>query len=249
VTEPLPVVALSGGKDSTAMALRMAEVWPDMKPVYLITPTGDELPEMYEHWARLEQMLGATLTRPPGPSLAERIDHWQALPNWRQRWCTRECKVEPCLAWIREQPQPVTLYVGLRADEVERRGIYSEDVETRFPLREWGWGIDEVRAYLKCRMVTVPRRTDCARCFYQRLGEWWQLWKDYPHIYRDAALTEQWLGHTFRSPTKDDWPASLFDLADEFKRQRLPRGVDPQLALFSDVDEYDDEGPCRVCRL
>jgi len=41
----------------------------------------------------------------------------------------------------------------------------------------------------------------------------------------------------------------LFDLADEFRRQRLPRGLDPQLEMFADVDEYDDEGPCRVCRL
>ncbi len=42
------IIALSGGKDSTAMALRLAKVEPrDYE--YVITPTGDELPEMIEH--------------------------------------------------------------------------------------------------------------------------------------------------------------------------------------------------------
>ena len=47
------VVALSGGKDSTALALRLAEVEP-REYVYLCTPTGRELPEMEAHWTRLE---------------------------------------------------------------------------------------------------------------------------------------------------------------------------------------------------
>src|SRR5690606_14856230 len=47
------VVALSGGKDSTALALRMREVWPELPVVYVCTPTGNELPDMIEHWLRL----------------------------------------------------------------------------------------------------------------------------------------------------------------------------------------------------
>ena len=47
------IVALSGGKDSTAMTLRLAKVEPrDYR--YVITPTGDELPEMYDHWRGLD---------------------------------------------------------------------------------------------------------------------------------------------------------------------------------------------------
>ena len=51
------IVALSGGKDSTAMALRLAEVEPKDYQ-FVITPTGDELPEMYEHWRLLGDLLG-----------------------------------------------------------------------------------------------------------------------------------------------------------------------------------------------
>lgn len=42
----LHVVALSGGKDSTAMALRLRELNPDIDYTYSCTPTGNELPEM-----------------------------------------------------------------------------------------------------------------------------------------------------------------------------------------------------------
>jgi hypothetical protein len=46
------IISLSGGKDSTAMALRLAEIEPcDYE--YLIAPTGNELPEMFDHMAIL----------------------------------------------------------------------------------------------------------------------------------------------------------------------------------------------------
>lgn len=44
--EPLHVVALSGGKDSTAMALRLREVEP-REYTYICTPTGNELPQSW----------------------------------------------------------------------------------------------------------------------------------------------------------------------------------------------------------
>jgi 3'-phosphoadenosine 5'-phosphosulfate sulfotransferase (PAPS reductase)/FAD synthetase len=51
------IVGLSGGKDSTAMALRLAEVEPrDYE--FICTPTGNELPQMLAHWAKLEALLG-----------------------------------------------------------------------------------------------------------------------------------------------------------------------------------------------
>ena len=43
------VVALSGGKDSTALALRLAEIEP-REYIYVCTPTGNEPPEMFAHW-------------------------------------------------------------------------------------------------------------------------------------------------------------------------------------------------------
>jgi hypothetical protein len=232
------VVALSGGKDSTALALRLREVSSELPTTYLCTPTGDELPEMLAHWERLETLLGTPLTRITNGTLKGWIRHYGSLPNWRQRWCTRLLKIEPCLAFLKEH-EPCILYVGLRADEEERQGIYSNDVVCRFPLREWGWGLEDVRGYLRERCVRIPRRTDCARCYGQRLEEWRDLWQRHPDLYADAERDEAETGHTFRSPGRDSRPAPLAELKMTFQPVMLD--------LDDDADEQ--HGACRVCRL
>ena len=153
-------------------------------------------------------------------------------------------KIKPCLDWIRMQPERVTLAVGLRGDEPERQGIYSNDVDTVFPLREWGWDRQRVVGYVRSRGVEVPGRTDCARCYGQRLGEWYRLWMDHPETYADAERQELEIGHTFRSASRDTWPAGLAELRAEFERGRVPRGGRVQLPLFS-----GGASACRVCSL
>ena len=91
------VVALSGGKDSTAMALRLAELGVPFKLLY--TPTGAELPEVRAHIERIVQETGAELIDLGVPSLAELIEEQRCLPNFRMRWCTRMIKIEPVQQW------------------------------------------------------------------------------------------------------------------------------------------------------
>ena len=235
------IVALSGGKDSTAMALRLAEVKP-REYQFVITPTGDELPEMYKHWKKLEDMLGKPLTMiTSGYSLQGLIRRWKALPNHRQRWCTRVLKIEPFNTYLMENA-PAISYVGLRADEEERKGntLYGgvEGIEQRYPLREWGWGINEVWKYLDDLGISIPERTDCARCFFQRLPEWWNLWRDHPDMYANAEADESLAGHTFRSSSRDTWPAGLKELRERFEAGNVPKGAG-QLTLF--------EGRTNMC--
>ncbi len=238
------MVAISGGKDSTALALRLAELEP-RDYTYLITPTGDELPEMEAHWAHIETLLGKPLVRVTNGTLNSWIDHFGALPNFRQRWCTRLLKIEPCIAFLRARPGS-TLYVGLRADEEERKGIYSEMVTNRFPLREWGWGLAEVKGYLRAKGIRIPERTDCARCYGQRLVEWKRLLTKYPDRYAEAEAQEERIGNTFRSPGRDTWPASLRELRQAFDEGKAVRGEPSrQMPMFG-----DEEGEaCRVCSL
>lgn len=230
------VIGLSGGKDSTALALRLMETEPRDYEL-ICNATGNELPEMVEHWAKLEQMLGLPIKRVGHTTdLYGLIDQMQMLPNFRARWCTRILKIEPTIEYFETLPEGSVLYVGLRADEEARRGIYGEDMKIRFPMREWGWNEADVWGYLAKRGVTIPRRTDCAVCPYQRLGEWRDLWRDYPEEYAKGVAIEEKLGHTFRSPQRDNWPASLKELAVEFASGRKIRG--------------DSKAPtCRVCSL
>ena len=248
----LHVVALSGGKDSTAMALRLQEISSE-DFLFVCTPTRDELPEMFDHWRSLGERLGKTilpLIRRQG--LNALVDEQTAIPNWRQRWCTRMLKIEPWHGFLSAQIKKHELvysYVGLRADEPERQGGDYGDIPgivSRFPLREWGWGLSDVQGYLERLGVSIPSRTDCARCFYQSLPEWWTLWKDYPDIFEDAVQQESRISEargkpcTWRSPGRDTWPAPLVDLRSWFERGKVPKGAG-QTDLFGKMK-------CRVCR-
>ncbi len=214
------IVALSGGKDSTAMALRLVEMEPRDYD-FVCTPTGNELPDMIEHWVRLGKLLGKPL-QPliTGVSLGSLIQRWNALPNWRQRWCTRVLKIEPFQQYATVHA-PAMIYVGIRADEADREGVEYEN--RRFPLVEWGWDKAKVLSYLAEHGVEIPRRTDCAACFFQTLAEWHVLWRDHPEEYAQAEAWEAQTGYTFRSARRDTHAAALSELRSEFETGYAPK--------------------------
>lgn len=248
------IVALSGGKDSTALALRLMEVEPrDYQ--FVCTPTGDELPEMIAHWKKLGDLLGKPiLPVTAGQSLQGLIRKQTMLPNHRARWCTRMLKLEPYYRWLAEQ-RPAVSYVGLRADEGSRSGMDFPDangITMRFPMKEWGWTEAHVWQYLEQRNITIPARTDCARCYHQTLGEWWRLWKLHPDLYADAVEQEEWVSaergetYTFRNPSRDNWPAGLRDLRSEFEAGKVPTRTVLQVDAFAGESRRT---MCRVCSL
>lgn len=241
------VQALSGGKDSTALAFALAEREP-RKYIRVCTPTGDELPDMVAHWRRLEASLGPITYVRAAKDLTGLIEHWNALPNNLQRWCTRMLKIQPYREWLTRVSTygDVVSYVGLRADEEERvGGIYDDiaGVEQRYPLREWGWTEGDVLSYLEQLGVVIPDRTDCARCYHQTLGEWWHLSRRYPDIYADAERQEAETGHTFRNPKRDTWPTALSDLRAKFEAGYVPPRTVQQIDLFRGSTK------CRVCSI
>lgn len=244
----LHVVALSGGHDSTALSLLLAEREP--RPyTYVCTPTGDELPEMFDHWRALGDRLGQRILPIMEMTLKQCIANEGMLPNFRARFCTRKIKILPFIAWLNRQliDGPVVAYVGLRADEPNCvGGVYPqlEGIEQRFPLREWGMGEDEVQATLRRFGVKCPDRTDCARCYHQRLGEWYELWLNHRDIFMDAVADEREFQHTYRSPGRDTWPVGLADMALRFQA-----GDKPTISLNRIARERMAAGGCRVCSL
>jgi Phosphoadenosine phosphosulfate reductase family len=221
----IDIVALSGGKDSTAMALALAEIEPRDTYEYVCTPTGNELPEMLEHWLKLGRLLGKPIKPVTnGRSLAGLIRIQNCLPNFRMRWCTRMLKIEPFQRYLMNR-LPCTVYVGIRADEAREGADHDMPllVRQRFPLTEWGWGLGDVLAYLKRRGVTVPDRTDCADCFFQTLYEWWLLWKYHPELFAEGEGWEASTGHTLRSDSRDTWPAELKLLRLRFESGDVPK--------------------------
>ncbi len=237
MSEPKHVVGLSGGKDSTALAFWLVENEPrDYE--FICNETGNELPEMLEHWERLERLLGSKLVRVRHTKdLAGMIEDEKAIPNWRQRFCTRILKIEPTIKYMEALPDDSVLYVGLRADEEARRGIFGEDMNIRFPLREQGWTEADVWAYLAKLGISIPSRTDCALCFYQRIDEWQKLYLHHPDKWKEGEQIEAQQGHTFRSPGRDTWPAGMKELGEAFASGRQVRKSAPR------------QCPGRVCSL
>ncbi len=245
----LHVVALSGGHDSTAMALLLREQLPDVPFVYVCTPTGNELPAMFEHWNDLGERLGSKLIPIMAGTLESVIRQQKMLPNFRARFCTRILKIEPYRKFLMEQAAlgPIISYVGLRADEEGRAGGAYADiggVEMRFLLREMGMGEDEVQATLRRFGVVCPDRTDCGWCYHQRLGEWFEFWRDHRASAVKAVTFEAEMGGTLRTHGRDSWPTALKDLFAEFESGRVPTA-----SLDRMKRERMEAGGCRVCAL
>ena len=212
------IVAFSGGKDSTAMVLRLHELGIPFNILY--TPTGNELPGVNEHIEKVLSFTGSEMIDIKSPTLEELIIEQNCLPNWRMRWCTRMIKIEPAHKWLASN-QEITQAVGLRADEDGRIGIETDN-NVIYPLREWGWGIDKVKSYNDVMNFPPPKRTDCAWCFYQTLYEWFELWKEYPDYYARGEWYEHKIGYTFRSPGRDTRPAALKNLRKLFENGFIP---------------------------
>lgn len=232
--------AISGGKDSVAMAVLLTEQHPEIAFTWICTPTGNEPPAWFAHMRSLRDRIGSIVPIMYPGGLEALVKQWNALPNWRQRWCTRKLKIEPFAAYLM-QHSPARFYVGLRADEEAREGgDYQSvpNVEMVFPLRDAGMNKAAVIQFNTDRGIIIPRRTDCMLCFFQRLIEWWELWKDNLAAYLQGEEWEAMTGYTFRSPGRDTQPTSLRDLRAKFETGWIPR----------DTRDPVSEMQCRVCR-
>jgi 3'-phosphoadenosine 5'-phosphosulfate sulfotransferase (PAPS reductase)/FAD synthetase len=191
------VCGISGGKDSSALAIYMRDRVPAME--YFFCDTGAELPETYEYLTRLEAVLGKPITR----INAERgFDHWfevyrGTLPSPQMRWCTRNMKIKPLEAWIGDDP--AISYVAIRADENNRKGYISTkpNITAVFPFVEDGVDHDGVLRILEAAGVGLPSyyrwrtRSGCYFCFYQRKAEWVGLAEQHPDLFERAVAIEQ----------------------------------------------------------
>ena len=191
------ICGISGGKDSSALAVYLRNKVPDLE--YFFCDTGAELPETYEYLTRLEVILGKPIVR-----LNDRrgFDHWfevfrGTLPSPQMRWCTKNLKIKPIEAWIGDAP--ALSYVAIRADESNRKGYISTkpNIRTLFPFIEDGIDADGVMRILADAGIGVPSyyewrtRSGCYFCFYQRKVEWLGLAERHPELFDRAVAIER----------------------------------------------------------
>ena len=194
---PRHICGISGGKDSSALAVYLRDKVSEME--YFFCDTGAELPETYEYLTRLEVILGKPIVR---LNAQRGFDHWfevfrGALPSPQMRWCTKNMKIKPIENWIGEVP--AISYVAIRADESNRKGHISKkpNIQTRFPFIEDGIEHDGVMQILTDVGIGLPAyyewrtRSGCYFCFYQRKTEWIGLADRHPDLFERAVSIER----------------------------------------------------------
>lgn len=191
------ICGISGGKDSSALAVYLRESVPQME--YFFCDTGAELPETYEYLDKLEVALGKKIAR---LNSRKGFEHWfevyrGTLPSPQMRWCTVKMKIEPIEAWVGEDE--VTSYVAIRADELGRTGYVSTrpNIKSVFPFVEDGIDKDGVLRILSDAGLGLPTyyewrtRSGCYFCFFQRKAEWIALSERHPDLWKRAVEIEQ----------------------------------------------------------
>jgi len=191
------IVSFSGGKDSTAMLLRMMELKMPIDEI-VFADTGLEYPEMYEYIKKVEKFIKRKITIVKGDSW----DKWfygkwsrgihkgkvRGFPKVsRMDWCTRELKVKP-ISKIKG-----ILYIGIASDEKHR---VTKDKNKRYPLVNWGWTEAKCLSYLKERNLFNPlynkfKRLGCWCCPKQNIRALRVLLEDYPKLWKKLKQYEK----------------------------------------------------------
>ena len=216
------IVPVSGGKDSAALAIYMAQTYPQIPTEYVFCDTDAELPETYDYLDRLEALLGKPIHRinaldymnvarkPNRKAFDFVLNEMYSgfLPSPQARWCTRKLKIEPFERYV--GTDTAYSYIGIRADE-DRQGYtpkkppaYSErpNIMPVYPFKDDKVDLASVKGILESSGIGFPdyyrwrSRSGCYFCFYQQIGEWQRLKEEHPELFKSAK------GYEKRSGTK-----------------------------------------------
>lgn len=262
------ILSLSGGKDSTALALYMRDRVADME--YVFCDTDKELRETYEYLNQVEAFLGKKIVR---LNAKAGFDHWLEvfggyLPSPNMRWCTKLLKLKPFEAYVGDDP--VISYVGIRADE-DRIGYISTkpNITAVFPLKEAGIDLAGVMRILEDSGIGLPpylkwgrTHSGCYFCFFQRPIEWVRLLETHPDQFEEAQKYEKIsedAGKTFtwiqRMPLvqlrKPENIAAIKQRQSESEeRNRKKRGNRKLVEVLAEMEDDEDEPrACLICQL
>ena len=237
--DKLYVASLSGGKDSTAMVLRLIE---EKLPLDLVLfcDTGLEFPQMYDHvrkveqvitvpvvWLKAEQdfeyyMFHHTPERKPGSTYEGKIGMSWAGP--KNRWCTSVLKIrviDKYLSSLQENYE-IVQYIGIAADEPERVKEFC------YPLIEWGMTEKDCLEYCYERgydwggLYRLFDRVSCWCCPLQGLEELRILRREFPGLWSQLL---EWESKTWRNFRKD-FSVDELEIRFRFEEERLREGKD-----------------------
>lgn len=259
------IANVSGGKDSTAMLLRLLELRktePDRYPLDEVVnvDTGMEFPEMYEHLAKLKATAESAgirwVTIKPPRSFEyllyqhqyQRRDGTQETngygwANSHNRWCTSKLKTE----WLDKLDDAVR-YVGIAADEIDRLQRTSNlDKLHIHPLVDWGWTEADCLQYCYDHgydwggLYQLYKRVSCWCCPLQPLSALKTMRAKQPELW--ARLRE--IDKKVKNDFKYDYSLDQLEIRFAFEDELESAGIKlPKKEFFRQLYERFEAAGC-----
>lgn len=191
------IIHLSGGRNSTAMLLRMIELGYQIDEIKYFCPGSWEWGQNLIHIQKLQNSIHKKITiiHPKkdfdflfakkelihGPRAGQKGYGW---PSWLNRWCTGE-KIKTLQKNI--DPENTVLYIGLSTDtKLRQKHFIKHKTIAKFPLISWGYDNSKSLHYCLKKgfdwggLYTRFRDLHCWCCPFQTIESLRTLRKYYP---------------------------------------------------------------------
>lgn len=204
------IVSFSGGKDSTAMLIKMIEKGMQIDEV-VFADTTLELPEMYEYIGKIESRYSLNI---------KRITPKKSFDNWFFGKVTRGAHEGKTRGWppanahcywsrevkdkaLKKYTKGNIVYMGIALDEAKRICDYP-DFTAKYPLVDWMMTEKDCFNFLSERGLLNPlyesfTRTGCYLCPKQSLRSLSIVFKDYPLLWDKIKEYDEQSDNSFRS--------------------------------------------------
>lgn len=205
------IVSFSGGKDSTAMLLKMIECNIPIDEI-IFCDTGKEFPQMYEHIKKVENYIKRPITiikaeksfeyymfeyeKQKGKNKGQKGYGWS---SGRCRWCTTLLKNNVINKYLSKYKQEGYIeYIGIAYDEQNR-------IKDKFyPLIDWKMTEKDCLEYCYSKgfdwggLYEHLDRVSCWCCPLKRIREYKVLYKYYPELWQKLKEMDKKANNRFR---------------------------------------------------
>ena len=257
------VISFSGGKDSTALLLRMLELGLQVDEV-VFCDTTKEFTALLRHVDKVQKVVEAAGVKFTRLQAAYSFDYYMftkpvkskktgeernglGWPGPLNRWCTGTLKRDVIQKYLTQLKKKYTVveYVGIAADETKRLEKKNNRKKNhQHPLVEWGWTEKDCLNYCYSKgydwegLYQHYKRVSCFCCPLQTLEQLRATRTFYPDLWNKLKTMDS----KARLKIKPTYSVAdlevLFDLKDEYEAAGLPTNTK---AFYSDYRCRKDE--------
>jgi len=225
-------ICVSGGADSTAMALLLWERGEDFEMVF--SDTGAELPETYWILPRLSQKTGSKLNVVSNGSFFQKLTHrGYLLPSFNRRWCTSDLKIASQEYYFdANNILSCEVGVGIAVDEPNRIR------DKWYPLVEANMSKSDAKKLCQKHDLISPvydwrTSVSCFCCPFQRKRDWKNLYKHHPILY---VVAEEWEKQSMEKSNGFTWNKG-------FNLREMRTATNSQIEMWPEPEHE----PCLIC--